>query len=138
MINHNVGMYDNIGISGEFEDFPKVKCKENDLMSKNPFSLLLLLCRPRFSKYENSSQELLFYGVPFRKKLINFLRTCFFVNMKYFFVQHQLFLFIWNTFSWNINLFLSTPDYFLCSMKLFTSTHNRFSCNNKIFVLGIV
>ena len=55
------------------------------------------------------------------------------VDMKYFFVLHQLFfLLTWNNFSCNINTFLSKPNYFLCSVKLFISkTQNYFSCNTK-------
>ena len=37
----------------------------------------------------------------------------------------------WNTFSCNINTFLSKPNYFLCNAKLFVLTQNYFSCNTK-------
>ena len=54
-----------------------------------------------------------------------------FVNMKYFFVLHQLFFDDINTFLCNINTFLSKPNYFLCNVKHFVSTQNYFSCNAK-------
>ena len=41
------------------------------------------------------------------------------------------FLLTWNTFSCNINTFLSKPNYVLRNVKLFISTQNYFSCNTK-------
>ena len=41
------------------------------------------------------------------------------------------FLLTWNTFSCNINFFLSTLDYFLNNIKLFVSIQNSFSCNTR-------
>ena len=55
-----------------------------------------------------------------------------FVDMKYFFVQHQFFLLLtWNTFLWTIITNLLTPDTFLRNVKLFVSTQNYCSCNTK-------
>ena len=51
--------------------------------------------------------------------------------MNYFFCATSTF-FCWHeTFSSNINLFLSTQDYFLCNVKHFVLTQNCFSCNTK-------
>ena len=55
-----------------------------------------------------------------------------------FFEQKIIFFcsIIWFLSTWNnlfeMNLFLSTPDYFLCNIKLFVSTQNYFSCNTKL------
>ena len=55
-----------------------------------------------------------------------------FVDMKYFFLQHQFFLLLtWNTFLWTIITNLLTPDTFLHNVKLFVSTQNYCSCNTK-------
>ena len=53
-----------------------------------------------------------------------------------FFVQHQLFLLTWNTFSCNTNLFLSTPEYLFCNNFFF---HRKlFFMQHQIFVLDII
>ena len=55
-----------------------------------------------------------------------------FVDMKYFFLQHQFFLLLtWNTFLWTIITNFLTPDTFLHNVKLFVSTQNHCSCNTK-------
>ena len=55
-----------------------------------------------------------------------------FVDMKSFFVLHQLF-FCWQEilFRATSTRFLLKPNYFLCNVKLFTSMQNYFSCNTK-------
>ena len=48
-----------------------------------------------------------------------------------FYAASTFLLLTWNTFSCNINTFLSKPNYFLCNAKLFVLTQNYFSCNTK-------
>ena len=68
----------------------------------------LIVCNILMStKIKHSS---LWHAVP--EKTNNFF------EQKIFFVQHQLFLLTWNTFSCKITLFLSTSEYFLCNSKL--------------------
>ena len=80
------------------------------------------------------------YCAPSRKKIIPFLCTKYFFDAAsscccrhetLFCATSTFFLLTWNTFSCNINTFLSKPNYVLCNVKLFISTQNYFSCNTK-------
>ena len=80
------------------------------------------------------------YCAPSRKKIIPFLCTKYFFDAAsscccrhetLFCATSTFFLLTWNTFSCNINTFLSKPNYVLRNVKLFISTQNYFSCNTK-------
>ena len=79
----------------------------------------------------------------FWKKITTFLCTKYFFDAAsswfcwyeiLFWVTSIFFLLTWNTFSCNINTFLSKPNYFFCNAKLFVSTQIYFSCNTKFLI----